>query len=111
MTGNESIGFAFRRLRKTGDSAELPQMLKIRLATGQQLMDIRLVTNIKNQTVFHCIENGLNGDGKLHRAQIGSKMPARSGHAGNQIFSDFIAQIRTLLIVQAGEIFMTVDVW
>ena len=76
MTSNEGIGFTFAGFGKTGDAAKLTQMLKIRLASGQHLMDIRLVTHIKYQAVFHCIENGLNGDGKLHNTQIGCQMTA-----------------------------------
>jgi hypothetical protein len=57
MTGNKSVRVAFGGLREAGNSAKLTQMIKSRLATGQQLMNIRLVTNIKYQTVFLRIEN------------------------------------------------------
>ena len=111
MSGNESIGITFIRFRKSGDTPKLPKMPKIRLATGQQLMNIRLMTNVENQAVFHCIENGLDCNGKLNCAQIRGKMTACLGHIGNEIASNFVAQISPLLIIQAGKILMTVDIW
>ena len=74
MTGNERIRNAFTWLRKSRHSTKLAQTVKIRLASGQHLMHIRLMTNIEYQTVNFSIIDGLKGDRKLHRAQIGGKV-------------------------------------
>ena len=68
MTGNEGVRRALRGFGEAGQTAKLPQMRKIRPAAGQQLMHIRLMTNVKNQAVDHCIKNSLNGNGEFHRA-------------------------------------------
>ena len=109
MARHKRIRRAFIGLGKSGHPAELPQMLKIRLAACQHLMDIRLVSDIKNQTVFHCIKNGLNGHGELHRTQIGGQMAACFGDAGNKKFPDFAAKLRPFGIRQLDQIFVTVD--
>ena len=61
MTCNEGICFTFGRLGKSGDPAEFPQTRKIRLAASQQLMDIRLMANIKDQTVVHSVVYSFKG--------------------------------------------------
>ena len=68
MSRHEGVRIALRGLGETGQAAVLPQMRKIRLASGQQLMHIRLMPNIKNQAVYLGIKNGLDGHAQLHHA-------------------------------------------
>ena len=68
MSRHEGVRITLRWLGETGQSAVLPQMRKIRLASGQQLMHIRLMPNIKNQAVYLGIKNGLDGHAQLHHA-------------------------------------------
>ena len=68
MSRHEGVRITLRWLGETGQSAVLPQMRKIRLASGQQLMHIRLMPNIKNQAVYLSIKNGLDGHAQLHHA-------------------------------------------
>ena len=68
MAGHKRVMHALAGLWKAGKAAVLPQAGKIRLATCQQLMDIRLMTHIKNQAVFPGIIYGFNGNGQLHHA-------------------------------------------
>ena len=110
MTGNKGISFTFRGFGETGNAAKLPQIGKIRLATCQQLMDIRLVTHIKNQAVFHCIEHSFDGNRKLHRAQIGSQMATGLRHAGNQEIPNLRAKNFPLCIIQMNQIIVTCDI-
>ena len=92
MTGNECIGITFHRLRETGHTAKLTQMVKIRLASGQDLMDIRLVTHIKYQAVFTCIKHGLDGNGQFHHTQIGCQVAAGFGNPIDKKFPDLAAE-------------------
>ena len=66
VTCHKGIGIAFCRLGEAGHAAVLPQTGKIRLASRQQLMDIRLMTHIKTQAVFPGIIYGFNGNGQLY---------------------------------------------
>jgi hypothetical protein len=68
------------------------------------------VTNVENQAVFHCIKNGLNCNRKLDSTQIGSKVTTGLSYTGNQKVSNFVAQISPLLIIQAGQIIMRVNI-
>ena len=74
VSGHECVGIAFLRLGETGNPFELPQMVKIRLASGQHLMDIRLMTYVKHQTVKSCIVDSFNGNCQLNHTQIGCNM-------------------------------------
>ena len=76
MSGNESIRIALMGLGEAGKTLKHTKPLKSRLAVGQQLMDISLMTHIEHQTVLSGIKNGFNGDGQLHHAQIGRKVAA-----------------------------------
>ena len=70
MSRNEGIGIAFTGLGKACNTAKLPQTGKIRLPTGQNLMDLRLMTNVKDQAVDLRIKRGLDGHGQFHNAKI-----------------------------------------
>ena len=109
MTGHKSVTLALSGLWEPGHTAKLPQMLKIRLASCQQLMHIRLVSDIKNQAVFHCIKYGLDGNGKLHRTQVGCQMASGFGHTFYQEVPDLPAQLSSLLIIQTNKIIVTAD--
>jgi len=107
MACHKSIRDAFGGLGKAGDSAELPQVRKIRPATRQQLMDIRLMTHIKNQAVNIRIKHGLNGNSELYRAQVSREMSTGFADGGNEKLPDLPAQLCSLLIIQANEILVT----
>ena len=98
VPGYESVGIALRRLGESGNAAVLPQVRKIRPAAGQQLMDIRLMTHIKNQAVFFCIKNGLDGDAQLHRAQVSGQMAAGLRNGLDQKIPDLLAKLEPLFV-------------
>ena len=86
----------------------LAQAGKIRPAAGQQLMHIRLMSDVKNQAVFFCIEYGFDGDAQLHNAQIAGQMAACPGNTGDQKFPDLCAKLAAFLIIQPQQIIVTV---
>ena len=88
MSGHEGIGIALMGLGKAGDPLKHTKPLKSRLAAGQQLMDISLMTHIEHQTVLSGIKNGFNGDGKLHHAQIGGEVAAGLRHVSDYEITD-----------------------
>ena len=109
MSRHEGVRIALRRLGKTGQAAVLPQMRKIRLASGQQLMHIRLMPNIKNQAVYLGIKNGLDGHAQLHHAQVSGQMSAGFGNVGDQKLPDLPAELGSLPVIQSGKVVMAVD--
>ncbi len=58
--------FAFR---KTADTIELSQGMKIVISTGQKLMSIRLMTNIPDNLVLGRIEDPMQSDREFNNAQ------------------------------------------
>ena len=95
------------RLGEAGHAAKHTKPLKSRLAIGQQLMDISLMTHIEHQTVLSGIKNGFNGDGQLHHAQIGRQMAAGLRHRGNDEIPDLRRQLGPLDIGQLRKIRMS----
>ena len=83
MACNKGIGIAFSGLGEARHTPKLPQSGKIRLAPGQQLMDIRLMTNIKYQTVLFRVKDGFNGYRQLNNTQVGGNMSAGLGNLFN----------------------------
>ena len=88
MSGHEGIASALVGLGEAGHSLKHTKPLKSRLAAGQQLMDISLMTHIEHQTVLSGIKNGFNGDGQLYHAQIGRKMAAGLRHVSDYEITD-----------------------
>ena len=109
MSRHEGVRIALRRLWKTGQAAVLPQMRKIRLASGQQLMHIRLMPHIKNQAVYLGIKYGLDGNAQLHHAQVSGQMSAGFGNVGDQKLPDFPTELGSLPVIQSGKVVMAVD--
>ena len=109
MSRHEGVRIALRRLGKTGQAAVLPQMRKIRLASGQQLMHIRLMPHIKNQAVYLGIKNGFDGHAQLHHAQVSGQMSAGSGDVGDQKVPDFPTKLGSLPVIQRSKVVMAVD--
>jgi hypothetical protein len=72
-------------------------------------MNIRLVTNIKNQAVYIRIIYGFECNGKFYNAQIGCQMAAGAGHAADQKFPDFLAKLQTVLVGQLLQIIMVMN--
>ncbi len=106
---HKGVRRALLRLGEAGNAAVLPQMRKTRPAACQQLMHIRLVTNVKNQAVLLGIKNGLDGDAQLHHAQISGQMPAGLGNTGDQEFPDLPAKLGQLLGAQRLQVLVAVD--
>ena len=57
MTGTEGIVLAFAALRETGKTAVLAQRRKLLPASGNNFMDIGLMTYVENNLIFRCIKN------------------------------------------------------
>ena len=83
MSRHKRVCIAFAGFGESGDTAELPQMCKFRLATGQQLMDIRLMADVENQTVHTGIIHRFQSNGELYNAKIGGNVTAGLGYIGN----------------------------
>ena len=107
---HKGIRHAFRWFWKSGKPPILPQTGKIRLASRQQLMDIRLMADIKNQAVLLCIIYGFNGNRKLYNAQVSGQMAAGLCHIFNQKLPDLPAQASLLRLGQVQQVLLAMNI-
>ena len=105
----KGIGIAFRGLWEAGNTAILPQMGKIRPAARQQLMHIRLMTDVKHQAVSIRIKNSFDGNAQLYHTQIACQVSAGFRHAVNQKPANFVAKLAALIIIEAQKILVGVN--
>ncbi len=61
MTSTEGIVLAFATLREAGKTAVLAQRRKLLPASGNNFMDIGLMTYVENNLIFRCIKNLMQG--------------------------------------------------
>ena len=98
VTGHKGIRHTLRRLGESGNPPELPQTVKTRLASRQQLMNIRLMTHIKNQAVLFRIINRFNGYRQLNHAQVASQMAPGLRYMVDEKFPDLPAETSPLRV-------------
>ena len=65
-------------------------------ASGEHLVRIGLVAHVPNQPVIGGIENIMQRDGELDRAQTGSKMTPASADALDQELAQLLGQLPQL---------------
>ena len=92
VAGNEGVMHTLAGLWEPGEAVQLTKRRKTVGAAGQKLMHIGLVSYVKNQSVFGCIKNTVDGDRELHDAQIGRQMAAGRGDLLHQEAANIIAE-------------------
>ena len=80
MSGHARVSNTFFRLHKTAQTAVLPQRVKAVAPTGQDLVDIALMTYIVDDAVARGVELALECNSQLYNAQIGRQMTAGLRH-------------------------------
>ena len=76
MRGAEGVVFAFLAAREAGDAAYLRSVLHALAPAGENLVRIGLMTDVPHQPVVRGVEDVMQRDGQLDRAEIGRQMPA-----------------------------------
>ena len=109
MAGAESVVFALGALGKTGDAAELAQGGHGLAPPGQNLVRIGLVADIPHQPVVRRVEHVVQGDGQLHRTQVGRQMAAGPAHAFDQEGAQLLGELGQLLAVEGAQLSGVVD--
>ena len=101
-----------RTLGPTGvprHAAALPQGREATAATGQDLMDVRLMSGIPQDGVIRRVEHAMQGDGELHHPQIGTQVAPSPRHRMHQEVTDLVGKDRQLLVVEPRQIRWAVD--
>ena len=98
MAGAETVILAFRPFGKPAQASVLPQGWELCLPSGEELVDIGLVSYIPDDFVPGHGKYLVQGHGQFHHPQIGSQMAAVfAGHC-QDLLSDFPAEFRQLFI-------------
>ena len=109
MANAEGVVGALATLRETRDATVHAQALHALAAAGQYLVRVALVADVPDQTVFRRVEDGMQGDGQLDRAEIGRQVAARLLDGFDQEGAQFGGQLRQLLALQATQVGRAVD--
>ena len=97
MTGVETVVFAFAALGKAAQTVKLTQRIKAPGPAGEDLVYVRLMSHIPDYLILRRVKYLVQSDGQLHHSQVGSQVPAGSGHVFDEKISDRIRQKLHLL--------------
>ena len=89
MRGAEGVVLALVAARKAGDAAELAQRGHALAPAGQDLVRIGLVAHVPDQPVVRRVEDVMQRDRELDRAEVRRQMAAGLRHA----LEDELAQL------------------
>ena len=92
VADNEVVVFALRRFGITRNPVVFRRIEERPAASGQHLVHVTLVRNVKDELVFRRIENIVQGHSRLDHAQIGPEVPAVRADLVQQRFTDLTAQ-------------------
>ena len=104
MPGDKRVMHALARLREAGKPALLAERIEPVHAAGQHLMDVALVADVE-QPVTAGIEYAVDGDRRLHDAEVGGQMAAGPADVLHQKLPDLLTQGRQLLLRHGEQIF------
>ena len=76
MAGAKGIMLTFTALGEAGKAAVLTQRRELFPASGDNFMDIGLMTYVENNLIFRRIENLMQGQSQLYHAQVRRQMAA-----------------------------------
>ncbi len=102
MRSAESVVLALDAARETGDAAPLSQPAHAFAATGENLVGVGLVAHVPYQAVARRVEDVVQGDRELHRAQIGRQMAARPADRIEDELAQLARELRQLAAFPAG---------
>ena len=90
----EGVVFAFAPGRKGREAAVLLDRVQQLAASGQHLVRIGLVAHVPDQAVIGCIENVMQRDGELDRAETRGEMAAARADALDQELPQLVRPAR-----------------
>lgn len=90
MTGAEGVVFGFVTSQKTADAAVLLDGGEQFAPPGKNLVTVRLVTDVPDETIVGRIEGVMKGDGQLDGAQGSTGMSAHSRHGLEDVRANIV---------------------
>ena len=100
VAGAVAVVLALGAEHEAVEAAGLADGVEAVAAAGENLVDVGLVADVKENLVFGRVEDGMKGQGQLDDAQVGAEMAAGYGERLDQEFADLFCECGHLLIVQ-----------
>jgi len=97
VTRPVAIVLAFSAEHEPVEAVGLADGVEPVAASGEKLVDVGLVTDVENEAVGRCVENGVERNGQLHHTEVWPEMAAGFGQNGNEFFANFLGQCGELL--------------
>ena len=102
---------AFSALREAAQATQLAQTGHALAPPRQNFVRVSLVTDVPDDAVVGGVEDVMQCNRQLHRAQVGAQMPAGRRDIVQHAFPQFIGQGTQLGAGQAAQIGRVVDVF
>src|SRR5450759_5690206 len=103
MSAIEDIVFRLRAPWEATDAAQLAQGPELRIASGQQLVGIRLVARVPHDSVARRLQDAMQGDRQLDHTKRGAEMPSGPGYGRDDVFTDLGGQRIELIVAEAAQ--------
>ena len=104
MTDAEGVVAAFLATRKGRQAVLLADARHAFAAAGKYLVRVGLMADIPHQLVLRCVEDVMQCDGQLHRAQTRGQVSAGLADAVQQVIAQFLRQPRQLVFGQGAQV-------
>ena len=111
VSGNEGVMDAFARLRESGKAVKLSQRGKLIRAAGQNLVDVGLMPDVKDQAVLRRVKRTVNGNRQLHNAEIGGNVSASPGYLIDQKRAKLLTELAGFGGIECQEILPALQLW
>ncbi|CDN43885.1 hypothetical protein BN871_DS_00300 [Paenibacillus sp. P22] len=104
------VMLAFAALDEAAQPALLAQAVEAVHAAGQDLVDVRLVSDVEQELVFRTVEQIVERKSQFDDAKVGGQMPAGRRQLADKEFADFGRELIQLRQGQLLEILRSVEV-
>ncbi len=109
MAGPVTVVLALGTVGEAHRPARLADLVEIGTATGQEFVDVDLVTDIPDEPVAGALEHAVKRDGELDHAQVGTEMAAGPAQGGDDLVADLRGEFFQLFHRQQLHVCWRVD--
>ncbi len=82
----------------------MPHRVKTIEASGKNLMDVALMTDVHDKAVSRCIEDTMQSDGQFDHAEIRSQMSPGLRENLDQLIAYFLRELRQVLFTKRFDV-------
>jgi hypothetical protein len=109
VRGAEGVVLRFGAARKPRDAVEHAQPRHRLAPPGEDLVRVGLVADVPDDAVFRGLEDVVQRDGELHRAEVRREVAARFRHRLQHVGAQLVGELAQLPSVQSTQLRRIVD--